>query len=437
MHDNQRYVKLAWIWPALALAMAFLPAAAAAEIVAPVSGRGALAVATDGSPRVAFLSGRDVVVAKRATPGWSYARIGQVPRGNALIAGLVVDRKGRTSVLMEAFNGSWLGLASRGGKLRIVARPRTGASFGPAGLALDAADRPAFAYAVRLRSGKTFLRLVTSDARGRRHATPITKGGFPSSALPPGAAPVLLGGRLHVVETYTSAAIDWEPQAKGVWVGQYLFASRIGSPSGRVGAVANGRDLWSAWTQLSSETLSVLLTHSRTTQETSIVLEHGIFVSLFLESGRPEVGALDWAQIGDWFAYASVLADEAGAFSELDGHLEGYAVAPGGRRQVLVATASGLEWFESPTRPSIRVSLSADASGQLTGRVEGAGGGIVQVYRETPLAPHALIATVELGQDGSFAAEDTPPNSPTLYRAVYVDPPTGIPYASLLRTPVG
>jgi hypothetical protein len=423
---------------AAGLALVFLPARAEAEIVAPFSGRGALAVTADGSPRVVFLSGRDVVLARRSAPSeWSFARTGRVPRGNAVIAGLVVDRQGRASILVEAENGSWLGLASRGRKLRIVARPRRGASFGPAGLALDAAGRPAFAYAVRLKSGKTFLRLVTSDARRRLRTIPITKGGFPSSGLPPGAAPVLLGGRLHVVETYTSAAIDWAPLKKGVWEGQYLFASRIGSPTGRVGAAASGPDLWSAWTQLSAEALSVLLSHSRTTQETTIVLEHGIFVSLLLESGVPEVGALDWAQIGDWYSYAAVLADESGAFSELDGHLEGYVAAPGGRRQVLLSTPTGLEWFESPVRPSIRVSLTAEASGHLAGRVDGVTGGLVQLWRETPIAPHDLIGNVELEADGSFVFDDGPPTSPTLYRAVYVDFATGIPYASLLRAPIG
>lgn len=417
--------------------MVFLPASARAEIVAPTSGRGSLAVALDGTPRVVFLSGRDVVLARRGAAGWSFARIGRVPRGNTLIAGLVVDRKGRASVLLEAYNGSWLGLASRGGKLRIVARPRRGASFGPAGIVLDEGNRPAFAYAVRLRSGKTFLRLVRSDANGHLRTIPITKAGFPSSALPPGAVPVLVGGRLHVVETYTSSAIDWQPQRKGGWIGQYLFASRDGSPAGRVGAEASGRNLWTAWSQLYATTTSVLLTLSATTQETNVILDHGIFVSLLLENGRPELGALDWGQIDDWFAYAGVLADESGAFSEIDGWLEGYVLAPGGKRQILLSTSSGLEWFEAPARPSIRVSLSADAAGHLAGRVEGAAGGVVQLYRETPLAPHALVASVEVQADGSFAAEDTPPASPTLYRAVYVDPATGIPYASLLRTPVG
>jgi hypothetical protein len=81
--------------------------------------------------------------------------------------------------------------------------------------------------------------------------------------------------------------------------------------------------------------------------------------------------------------------------------------------------------------------VTADGSGNVSGRVEGAAGGTVQVYREAPTSSHALVATVPVAGDGSFTAADTAPTSPTLYRAVYVDGATGIPYASLLRTPVG
>jgi hypothetical protein len=38
---------------------------------------------------------------------------------------------------------------------------------------------------------------------------------------------------------------------------------------------------------------------------------------------------------------------------------------------------------------------------------------------------------------GSFSAVDTAPPQAALYRAVYVDPATGVPYARLLRQPVG
>jgi hypothetical protein len=436
MHGNRRYVKLAWIGLALGLT-GLLPARAEAEIVSPTAASAFLGTAPDGSPRVSYLAGRDVILARRAAGRWSSARAGRIPAGKAFVAGLAVDRRGRTSVLVEAENGSWLALGRSGRAVRVVARPRKGASFGPAGLALDAAGRPAFAYALRLRSGKTFLRLVTPDARGRARTTGITKAGFPSSSLAPGAAPVLVRGRLHVVETFTSGAIDWQPQRKRPWVGQFLFSSPLGSPTGHVAAAAVGGTLWSAWTQLSSETISVFLSRSAATQDTNVILEHGIFVSLALSAGRPELGAYDWVQIGDWFSYAGIVADGTGASAELDGRLDGYAIARGGRHQVLLTTQNGLEWFETPSRPSVKVSLSADAAGNITGRVDGSSGGTVQVYRESPASPRALVATVPLAADGSFAATDTAPTSPTLYRAVYVDGATGIPYASLLRAPVG
>jgi hypothetical protein len=341
-------------------------------------------------------------------------------------------------VLVEAENGSWLALSSRGRKLRVVARPsKKGDSFGPAGLTLDAAGRPAFAYALQRSTGKTWLRLVTTDARGRLHAHGITKGGFPASAFVPGAAPVLVGRRLHVVETYTDAAIDWGPKSGGGWEGQFLFASREGTPAGRVGALASKAGLWSAWSEMTSEGPSVLLTLSADTQTTETAAEHGIFASLLVDGGNAEIGAYDWATLGDAFVYAGVLADANGPFTELDGRLDGYARTPSGGRQLLLSMPSGLEWFQSPTRPAIRVTAAADGN-TVSGRVDGASSGVVDIYRETATA-RTLAGHAELAADETFSFQDTPPLSPVpfVYRAIFVDPATTIPYASLVRTPVG
>src|SRR5438874_1111061 len=84
MHENSRYVKLAWIGLVSALA---LPAPARAEIVSHTTGPGLLAVAGDGSPRVAFLSNRDVVVARRTAAGWTVARAGRATSRNPVLAG--------------------------------------------------------------------------------------------------------------------------------------------------------------------------------------------------------------------------------------------------------------------------------------------------------------------------------------------------------------
>src|SRR5436190_17314303 len=83
MHANRRYVKLAWIGLLTALA---LPSLAQAEIVAPTRGPALLAVAADGSPRVAFVSGRDLVLARRAAAGWTFTRLGRVPGTGPVLA---------------------------------------------------------------------------------------------------------------------------------------------------------------------------------------------------------------------------------------------------------------------------------------------------------------------------------------------------------------
>jgi hypothetical protein len=254
----------------------------------------------------------------------------------------------------------------------------------------------------------------------------------------PGAAPVLVGRRLHVVETYTDAAIDWGPKTGGGWEGQFLYASRDGTPAGRVGALASRVGLWSAWSEVTSDGPSVLLTLSADTQTTAVAADSGIFASLLVDGGNAEVGAYDWTTLGDTFVYAGLLADANGPFTELDGRLDGYARTPAGGRQLLLTTPAGLEWFQSPARPSIRVVATADG-GTVSGHVDGAaGGGAVDIYRETA-AGRTLAGHAELAADGTFAFRDAAPLSPVpfVYRVVYVDPATSIPYASLLPAPVG
>jgi hypothetical protein len=63
--------------------------------------------------------------------------------------------------------------------------------------------------------------------------------------------------------------------------------------------------------------------------------------------------------------------------------LDGYVATPTHGRQLLLSTTSGLEWFESPIRPSLRVSMSADATGLVQGASTARRGGLVQLYRET------------------------------------------------------
>jgi hypothetical protein len=74
-------------------------------------------------------------------------------------------------------------------------------------------------------------------------------------------------------------------------------------------------------------------------------------------------------------------------------------------------------------------------SGHVDGTVPGVSNGTVELYRELPHAPRELVATLPIGADGSFQADGLDPTA--LYRAVYVDPATGIPFGFLPGVPVG
>ena len=443
MHGNLRYVKSALIGLIAALALA---SPAQAELVTSRADRGVLAVAADGTPWVAFTIGRTLFISVRTRQGsWRLTLLGTLPGSNATLATITINERPHrdVTVLAEDRQGRWISLA-RGSRITAIARARAGSSYGPAGLAVDARGRPAVAYAVQRASGQTFLRLVTFDNRGRLRRRAITQKGFPMSALPPGAAPVLVNGRLHVVETYTSAAIDWGPTATGGWEGQYLFASLLGSPQGHVGAVYLAPTLWSAWTQVYPETTPedlVVLLSSSSGAQTTLELTHGIFVSIASDRMTPEVAAYDWVTIADdWPVYAGlVLQAPGGQAWQLDGRLDGFAIGRAGARQLLLFREGELQWFRSPSSlPGIRLTMRpADASGQAAGTVAGATGGTVQIYRELPHAARELVATSPVAADGSFQASGLGSSEDNLYRAVYVDPATTVPFSFLPGVPVG
>ena len=442
MHGNLRYVKSVLIGLAASLALA---SPAQSELVTSRADRGVLAVAADGTPYVAFTIGRTLFISVRTRQGsWLLTRLGTLPGSNAILAAITITERPHryVSVLAQDREGSWISLA-RGRRVTPIARAGPGSSYGPAGLALDARGRPAVAYAVQRASAQTFLRLVTFDGRGKLRRRAITQKGFPTSALPPGAAPVLVNGRLHVVETYTSAAIDWAPTATGGWEGQYLFASLLGSPQGRVGAVFLAPTLWSAWTQAYPETapgdLVVLLSSSSDTQSTR-ELTHGIFVSIARGESTPEVAAYDWVTTAGGPVYAGLVLQAPGREAwQLDGRLDGFAIGRAGARQLLLFREGELQWFRTPASlPGIRITMHpVDPSGQASGAVAGATGGTVQIYREHPYFSRELVATSPVAADGSFEASGLSSSEDNLYRAVYVDPATTIPFGFLPGVPVG
>jgi hypothetical protein len=208
-----------------------------------------------------------------------------------------------------------------------------------------------------------------------------------------------------------------------------------------VGAVYLPSTLWSAWTQVYPDALAVLLTSSSDTQ-TTWTLTHGIFVSIAGGDNTPEVGAYGWVNLAeDWPVYAGlVVRGPDDATWQLDGRLEGYLIAQDGSRQLLLSRDGALEWFHAPapSLPSIQITMGAvDQSGQVSGSVVGATGGTVEIYLELPHAPRRLVVTSPVAADGSFRADGLDPSPGALYRAVYADPETGIPFGFLPGLPVG
>ncbi|HET9470943.1 MAG TPA: hypothetical protein VFO24_07535, partial [Usitatibacter sp.] len=134
-----------------------------------------------------------------------------------------------------------------------------------------------------------------------------------------------------------------------------------------------------------------------------------------------------------------VLRDPAGATLELDGAAASVAATPDGTAQVLLARDGALEWYAVPaTAPQVTLTAaSTPGSVALSGTVAGANGGSVTLYRERPGSDRVAIASAPLSADGSFGAVDDAPGGPAFYRAVFADPATGLPTASLLRSAVG
>jgi hypothetical protein len=250
----------------------------------------------------------------------------------------------------------------------------------------------------------------------------VTRDGFPPSPTLPAATPVLMpSGRIHVVETYAPAAIEWRP-IPGDWEGQFLHSSALGAPTGAVTAAVAGSTLYAAWTE-AYPTLgppAVVLAEHGTRARSAIALENAVLAGLAITPDGPELAA-NRCVAGSCLG----LLGAAG----LDGVVAGFAAAPAGTRDVLLATDEGLDWYRSPGKPSLAVSLARD----LTGRVAGATGGSVTLYREHPDSPRTAVGVFPVAADGTFAASD-PTATPVAaaYRVVYVDPATSLPYAALL-----
>jgi hypothetical protein len=412
-----------------------------------------LAVAADGSPRVAFAAADgSLVLGTRSVDGtWTEQTITGLPGSRVLVVGLAVDPSGSTVLLAEDPAAHWLALAEQIGaawRVRTVAKAPTGGLLGFGGLALDQSGRPLIAYAYELKTRKTWLRLVHEDAKGRLVGERVTRDGFPSSDVLPAAAPVVLpGGAVRVVEAYDAATIEWaRTKNHKDWVGQFVYGTALGSPAGVVKAAAGPAGVWSAWTELfpSFDESQLLVTLHQKGETTTIVSHHAFLVSLALSPTGVEVAGNDYVDLaGARTVFAGIVADTTGGSLELAGDLKGYDIDAAGGRQYLLVQPDGLDWYRAAVAPVTHVALSASVQGgsfALSGSVQGPSGtpaaGTVQLWRETVAGPE-LLTTLPLAADGTFSTVDTPPVRPLVYRAVYVDPASGLPLASLFRTVLG
>jgi len=435
MHDKRRYVKLSRKWPGrrlapLALASVALGLATAepvrAELLYPGQVAGAKFAAGSAGATVGFVVGARVELRTRGAAGW--ASSGAIAfRGPFALDGLARLPSGRSAVLARAQDGSWLELWD-GRRRWSLRRDSVQARFGPAGLAVDKAGRPVVAYALWFPTRRTFLRVARVTVNGKLTVKGLTRDGFPPSAAPPAAAPVVLGsGELRVVETYVPAGIEWRFE-KGDWWGKLLHSSARGVPVGPIAAAASGSTVYAAWTEAFPAVAppAIVLATRADRVRSGVALEDAVLGGLAVTSTGPELAANRCVPAAAFGLEGNGVCGGLITGAGVDGIVADYAAAASARR-LLLQTADSLQWFSSPTPLSPRVTFAPD----FTGRVEGASGGEIAIYRERP-GERTLFSTVPLSADGTFTVPAPAGAAAAAYRAVYTDPGTGIPHAALV-----
>ncbi len=421
---------------------------------------GMIAVTPRGAPLVGYVSGAELLIAKRAARGrWIQQRVARIARGSRLAAfatgsagpvAVVIGPSDRSLAVFRRQHNRWV-------KTRLTGSLGPDLTLGWPGLTLDRRGMPIVGY-TRWHSRSLFSQLLLARVGQRGAQTQrVTAGGWPKSYTPPPAAPVVLpNGSVHVVETYgvsgAVGTIEWTPRKK-TWIGVYLSAGRGGFPIGPMfAAPGHGSVVYAAWTEEFPGSLYggfpvTLATHAREITE-NVVSERGVTTGLAMTRNGPAVAANEWVS-ADSFSFSVTEPDAVWAGtvtgrggSELDGRLAGLAAVPhSAAEDLLLSRPDGLSWFRTRGSLPVHVSLSAEARGDgtvaLSGRVQGARGGKVTVYRERSKASREIAGTPKLGAGGTFSLVDSPRIRPTFYRAVYTDPATGIPYAKLLRDPIG
>jgi hypothetical protein len=440
---------------AAAVALA-VTGSASAELVARGVPDGLLAVTPAARPLVAYVRGGKLVIARRVGRGqWRRETASRIANRSSLAAfaagpagpaAVVVGPGQRTLSVVHRRRGRWV-------TTLLVRHLDSGAVLGWPGLALDRSGFPAVAYTRwRPRNHLSQLILARIGRNGAVRAERITTNGWPESYTAPPAAPVVMpNGAVHVVETYgissTVGTIEWMPTSKS-WTGQFISGGVGDFPVGPMfTALGPGNVIYAAWTAavLAWDEFPVTLAMHGRAIDANFVLDRALTTGLALTPRGPQVAANQWvsaAALGlpsDEVIWAGTVTGRRG--SELDGWIDGLAaVSTSGVQDLLLAGPGGLSWFRTRGSLPVRVTLTAEAQHDgtvvLSGRVRGVRSGRVKIYRERPGEPRETAGAPKL-LGGSFTLVDSPRARPLLYRAVYTDPSTGIPYAKLLREPVG
>ncbi len=431
-------------------------ATASAELVAPGVEDGLVAVTPNGAAVVSFFRGDQLIVRTRGAAGrWRTDRIARFPAKSSLV-GLRAGASGAVLVVVGP-SPRTLSLVRRHGArwqvVPVVGRLRSDVVLGWPGLALDGQGLPLVAFTRwNTRTRLSSLVLARVGAGGQVRYRRITAGGFPKSFVAPPAAPVVMpGGTVHVVESYgidgAVGTIDWT-RSRRTWSGQFIDGGYGDFPIGPLfAALGPRRTIYAAWTAafLGTGDFPVTLATRGRSIDSNFVLNRALTTGLAFTTRGAEVGANEWVSAGEAgldgsaTTWAARLVGRGRASTELDGWIAGLA-GTGASRDVLLSGPAGLSWFRSRAPLATRVTLNAtpraDGSVLLTGTVRGAAGGTVTLYRERPGARRRLAGGALIAPGGAFALVDRPASRPLLYRAVYADPASGLPYAALLRQPV-
>jgi hypothetical protein len=295
---------------ALALALLLIASGqASADVVARGVHDGSLSLSANGTPYVAYVRGKSLVVTKHIAPGRWRAEVADTVSVGSQVVAFQIGSTGPVALVLSADNRRLNLLRKRLlGWQSILVNAKLGRNgmLGWPGLTFNRAGLPLVAY-TRWNAGnyRSQLLLTSLDAKGRMKTIRVTAEGFPQSYVPPPAKPVIVGGRVHVIESYgyhgTVATLEWFPN-KRTWTGLGLDAGYGDFPLGAVfGGIGPDGYLHAAWTEsmIPLGDAPVTLVTRGKVSDSIFVLDRALTAGLALTRSGAEVAANEWVSPDD------------------------------------------------------------------------------------------------------------------------------------------